>query len=55
MRYRWRTRTDQGEWRDTREEAEADAIEAKVAHRDDYPGAPLCWEVWAEIEKEPGG
>lgn len=48
MEYRWKTRTDEGEWRPTREEAQEDAIKAKVASRDEWGE---FWKgVFTEIE-----
>ena len=53
-KFRYHTRTTAGPWRDSREQAEQDALAAGVAHRDDYPGAPLTWEIWAGVEEGEG-
>ena len=43
--------TRRGRWRETREEAVADAIAAGVASRDDHPGANVFWELGAGVEE----
>jgi hypothetical protein len=40
-----------GPWRDTYQEAKLDALAEGLAHRDDYPGAPICLDELVEIEE----
>jgi hypothetical protein len=50
-RYRYRTSAIVGPWRRTREQAAADAVNARQA-RWDETGAQLRWTVPGDIEEE---
>jgi hypothetical protein len=52
MRYRYRTCVLVGPWRDTREEAIADALRARQARRSDV-GADVVWVGSGAIEEGP--
>jgi hypothetical protein len=34
------------------DEAVADALAEGLAHREDYPGAPVCFDELVEVERE---
>jgi hypothetical protein len=54
-KYRWTIlplRRRHGPWRETRDEAVADALAEGLAHREDYPGAPVCFDELVEVERE---
>jgi hypothetical protein len=55
VKYRWTIlplRRRHGPWRETRDEAVADALAEGLAHREDYPGAPVCLDELVEVERE---
>ena len=49
-RYRYRTEALVGPWRETRREAEADAVAAGQAVFAAHPDTPLTWRVLGDIE-----
>lgn len=49
-RYRYRTETLVGPWRETRPEAERDAVAAGQAEFAADPEGPLTWRVTGDIE-----
>ena len=51
-RYRYRTAALLGAWRESREDAIADAIRADQARRDENEACGLSWRVPGQIEEE---
>jgi hypothetical protein len=57
VRFRWTiapTYTRHGDWCDDVHQAWEDALRHGLAHREDYPGAPIFLDELVEIEQERG-
>lgn len=55
VKYRYRTATLVGPWRQSAWEAECDAVAANLAEFDDPKLVSIRWRVPGEIEEEAGG